>query len=76
MYTAYRVCFDSDVEQIEVVNMQTLAHSVYANNKQLPEWIQKKVAVLQFVGTDQDVEGVGRMLNKNNYWVHDGVATS
>ena len=45
---------------------------MYNGYREMPEWIQRKVSVLRFVGVNQDVDGVGRMLNKDRFWIYDG----
>jgi len=75
MYTAYRVCFDSDTKQIDVLNMQTLEHQLYNESEQIPEWMQRKIAVLRFMGSKvigEDIEGVGCALSPDKYWLYDG----
>ncbi len=82
MYTTYSICFHNDTKQVEVkqITQDTPCEkvqiigtsSMYNGYREMPEWIQRKVSVLRFVGVDQDVDGVGRMLNKDRFWIYDG----
>ena len=84
MYTTYRVCFDKDREQVEVTKMRkSLPPAIrlcYKTQDQLPDWIQRKLAVLNVIvsgsiGTvgyvPEDIDNVGCVIDESTYWVYD-----
>jgi len=47
----------------------------YSSIDNLPEWVKERLAVLSILNPDQrneEVEGVGRRIAKNIYWVYKG----
>lgn len=47
----------------------------YSSIDDLPEWVKERLAVLSILNPDQrneEVEGVGRRIAKNIYWVYKG----
>lgn len=84
MYTMYRVCFDKDMEHIEVTKMRkSLSPAIrlcYKTQDQLPDWIQRKLAVLNVIVSDsigtvgyipEDIDNVGCVIDESTYWVYD-----
>ena len=82
MYTPYRVCYHEDTNRIEVAKVSEKAAPEividYYGYEQLPEWIQRKLSVLQLIAVEEygeDIEGVGCVLDKGTYWVYDSQDT-
>jgi len=84
MYTMYRVCFNKDMEHIEVTKMRkSLSPAIrlcYKTQDQLPNWIQRKLAVLNVIASDsigtagyvpEDIDNVGCVIDEATYWVYD-----
>ena len=65
------VCFGMGVD--------TIHDGHYINVDVLPKWVQERLAVLMmmtYTPPTEEVEGVGRRISRDVYWVykHDGVA--
>lgn len=46
---------------------------VYDNLQELPQWMQERIAVLSMLDAKpptQNIEGVGRRIDENTYWVY------
>lgn len=84
MYTIYSVCFDKDTEHIEVTKMRKrLSPTIrlcYKTQDQLPDWIQRKLAVLDVIVSDsigtagyipEDIDNVGCVIDEATYLVYD-----
>lgn len=52
-------CVDSDASG----NYDTLSS--------VPTWMQRKIAVLKFMGKDRVIEHIGRMLDDDTFWVFE-----
>jgi hypothetical protein len=73
----YRVCVDPETNIVEIqcigINrLDTALEDNYVSVDALPEWVQKKLALLMMtspVPPTHGVEGVGRRMEKNIYWV-------
>ena len=60
------MCFDID-------NIDTSVTGRYDTINDIPQWIQKKVAVLMMTNPTpptEPVEGVGHRIDQNTYWVY------
>ena len=75
--TIYHLHIAPDTEHIritclgtECVDMQL--DTEYGSIKELPEWVQQRLAVLMVVASDPtiDIEGIGRRASDNTYWVY------
>lgn len=84
MYTTYRVCFDKDKNHIEVTKMRkSLSPAIrlcYKAQDQLPDWIQRKLAVLNLIASGsigavgyipEDIDNVGCVIDESTYWVYE-----
>ena len=52
---------------------------MYASVAELPKWAQERVAVLMLCDPTpptQDVDGVGRRIDRDVYWVYRGVSAA
>lgn len=80
----YRVSIDNTTKQVEVVcigmdSVDSEAEGIYSSVDELPEWAQERVAVLMLCDPTpptQDVEGVGRRIDRDVYWVYRGVSAA
>jgi hypothetical protein len=80
----YRVSIDNTTKQVEVVcigmdSVDSEAEGVYSSVDELPEWAQERVAVLMLCDPTpptQEVEGVGRRIDRDVYWVYRGVSAA
>lgn len=75
MYSIYSVHFDSATDTIKMSvvdpkNNDKIDYTVYDSPDELPEWVQRKLAVLQVVGEKGNVENVGWNLNEETAWVY------
>ena len=74
----YRVCVDPETNVVEIscigINrLDTALEDTYVSVDALPEWVQKKLALLMMtspVPPTHGVAGVGRRMEDNIYWVH------
>ena len=74
----YRVCIRKRDETVEVKCLDILAvdselEHEYTNVRELPSWVQSKIAVLmtiQDVLLPVEVEGVGRRIKDDTYWIY------
>jgi|TARA_R110000824_G_scaffold223206_1_gene411003 hypothetical protein len=73
----YRVSLDTSTNAIEVVcigidRVDAEANGIYANADDLPKWLQERLAVLMVLDWKPPtvhVDGVGRRIDKNVFWV-------
>ena len=75
MYSIYSVHFDSATDTIKMSvvdskNSNQTDYTIYDSPDELPEWVQRKLAVLQVVGEKGNVENVGWNLNEETAWVY------
>ena len=74
----YRVCVDPETNAVEIscigINrLDTALEDTYVSVDALPEWVQRKLALLMMtspVPPTHGVTGVGRRMEENIYWVH------
>ena len=74
----YRVCVDPETNVVEIscigINrLDTALEDTYVSVDALPEWVQRKLALLMMtnpVPPTHGVAGVGRRMEENIYWVH------
>jgi hypothetical protein len=81
-----RVCVHKDRDCISIINLDTNAldtegEGLYINIEDVPDWIQRKLAVLMMVNTHgadittPEIEGVGRRISNGGakadcFWVY------
>ena len=73
----YRVCIDPTTNAVEIacIGMESFDSKLeggYPSVDDLPLWMQEKVALLMLTALDKPtkvVEGVGRRIDANVYWV-------
>ena len=84
MYTINRVHYDSTTNTIKVLevgskSVDPVEEKVFGSERELPDWIQRKLAVLRVLEVDQlkyggvapdDVKDVGCRLDESTYWVY------
>jgi len=74
----YRVYVDPNLGDAKVmavgmvgVNTTDPLEGHYERASDLPEWIQEKIAVLSLlIPPDGPIEGVGRRIDRNVFWVY------
>lgn len=78
----YRICLNSDgsVQTTCYEMLDAFApelKSFYSSVDEMPKWVQDRIAVLMLLDPDkqnQEVENVGRRINKDIFWVFKGEA--
>jgi len=73
----YRVQIEPDTGYVSVAcigleSIDALVDGTYADTSKLPDWMQEKLAVLTMMSSKpptEPVDGVGRRINDNIYWV-------
>jgi len=73
----YRVQIDDDTGYVNVAcigleRVDALVDGTYADTARLPDWMQEKLAVLTMMSSKpptETVDGVGRRIDNNTYWV-------
>ena len=73
----YRVCLDPNTNTIKVLcigmdSVDSGVDGVYASSDDLPEWLQKRLAVLMVTDwrpVTVGGEGIGRRIDENTYWI-------
>lgn len=56
-----------------IENVDSDEDATYDSMQELPQWIQERIAVLSMLSHEpptENVEGVGRRINKSVYWVY------
>ena len=55
-----------------ITPVDTALFTEYGDSSKLPEWVQRKLAVLMVLGVDPTIEvhGVGRRVSDNTFWVY------
>ena len=74
----YRVYIDPSLGDAKVmtvgeigIGMTDPMEGYYPSVRALPEWMQEKIAVLSLlVPPDGPIEGVGRRIDRNTFWVY------
>ena len=80
----YRVSIDNTTSQgegecIGMDSVDSEAEGIYSSVDEVPEWAQERVAVLMLCDPTpptQDVNGVGRRIDRDIYWVYRGVSAA
>ena len=76
--TIYRISIDPETNVVEIscigINrLDMVLEDTYVSVDDLPEWVKRKLAVLMMLheeGPSFSVEGVGRRIAENIYWVN------
>ncbi len=75
IYRVY-ICPNTDTIAVACIGMDSVdseAEGDYHSVDALPLWMQEKIALLMMTGLDKptkSVEGVGRRIDANTYWVY------
>ena len=76
LHTIHRVhfCSNTDTIKISIVGTKSLdeiKETVYSAEHELPDFIRRKIAVLDLLAVNGSVDGVGWMLSDDVYWVYE-----
>lgn len=77
VHNVYRVLFNVPRSQVEVIclgvgRVDTEAEGIYKDVRDLPVWLQEKLAVLNIMQVNPpqtEVEGLGIRIDENTFWV-------
>lgn len=64
---------DVSIVHLGVMNVDLAKEGEYADVHALPKWVQERIAVLMMLSfpPSQRVEGIGRRISENVYWVYE-----
>ena len=72
----YRIRFDDDMAFVELIGVDLMAGKPALKQgwhltEKLPDWVQRKVAVLMMCSGAEAVANVGWRSGENAFWVYD-----
>tara|TARA_R100000005_G_C4975921_1_gene187357 strand:+ start:1110 stop:1364 length:255 start_codon:yes stop_codon:yes gene_type:complete len=76
--TVYRVLLDDETKLVHVISfgmerVDVSPEQVYNSVNDLPEWMQKGIALLMMTSAEpptNEVDGVGRRIDETTYWLY------